>query len=270
MAFDDIIIVRGGGDIATGTIHRLFSAGFPVLVLECDRPSAIRRQVAFCEAIYEGRQTVEGVMAVRTESIDEALKIINDGCVPVLSDSTGESIKALKPRILVDAVIAKRNIGTSIDMAPLVIALGPGFTAGADAHYVIETMRGHNLGRIIEKGSALPNTGVPGNIAGHTRDRVIYAGNSGIFRPLKNIGDRTKKGEVIAEIDKIPVYATLDGIIRGMIREGYAVNKGFKLADIDPREEEYANCFTISDKARCIAGSVLELVCREVNHDRNV
>ncbi len=267
---NNIIIVRGGGDIATGSIHRLFSAGFPVIALESERPSAIRRQVSFCEAVYDGRKTVEGVTAIKAENAEEALEMISKGFVPVIPDKKGESIKKIKPRALVDAVIAKKNIGTSIDMAPLVIALGPGFTAGKDAHFVIETMRGHNLGRIIEKGGALPNTGVPGNIAGHTADRVIYSKEKGIFKSEKSIGDGVKKGDVIAHIDASPVYASIDGIIRGMIRDGYAVNEGFKIADIDPRPREYENCFTISDKARCIAGSVLELVCREINNERNV
>ncbi len=267
---NDIIIVKGGGDIATGTIHRLFSASFRVIVLESERPSAIRRQVSFCEAVYDGRKTVEGVTAIRAESAEEAIEIMSEGLVPVIPDSRGESIKKIKPRVLVDAVIAKKNIGTSIDTAPLVIALGPGFTAGRDAHFVIETMRGHNLGRIIEKGSALPNTGIPGNISGHTADRVIYSENEGIFTSYKDIGDSVRRGDVIAHVASSPVYASIDGIIRGMIRDGYAVSRGFKIADIDPRPGEYENCFTISDKARCIAGSVLELVCREIYNDGNV
>ena len=232
------IIVRGGGDLATGTIHRLWAAGFPVLVLETDHPAAIRRQVAVCEAVYEGSATVDGA-----------------------------SITALKPDVVVDAILAKKNLGTNRSMAPLTVGLGPGFTAGVDVDIVIETMRGHNLGRIIREGSAIPNTGIPGNIGGYTAERVIHAGAEGILYNVHKIGDIVEQSEEIAYIAdekenrRYSVTATIPGIIRGLIRDGYPVTKGFKIADIDPRKSELSNCFTISDKARCIAGSVLEVVC---------
>lgn len=260
----ELIIVRGGGDLATGTIHRLWSAGFPVLVLETPNPAAIRRQVSVCEAVYDGEAVVEGMKAVCIEDFREAAQVIKKGDVPVLIDAEGESIEELKPRVVVDAILAKVNLGTRKDMASLTIALGPGFEAGIDADYVIETKRGHNLGRIIRQGSAFPNTGIPGGIGGYTKERVIHSKQAGIFRNIRKIGDIVEAGEEIARIEcedgnRYMILATIDGMIRGLLRDGYPIPKGFKVADIDPRKEELKNCFTISDKARCIAGSVLEL-----------
>ena len=295
-----LIICRGAGDLATGIIHRLYRAGHRVIALETDYPAAIRRQVSFCEAVYDGSAAVEGVTArlvpalTDAETDTETYSGINDtpaahiasekwdssvieavleaGEVPLLIDPKGESIALLKPDVVVDAIIAKKNLGTTIDMAPLVIGVGPGFTAGQDVHLVIESMRGHNLARIITDGMAQPNTGVPGNIAGFTSERVIHAPAAGYIHDVRKIGDIVQKGDEIARIypDKgsydnklseyVPVNATITGIIRGLIREGYYFKEGFKIADIDPRESELTNCFTISDKARSIAGSVLEAV----------
>lgn len=295
-----LIICRGAGDLATGIIHRLHRAGHRVIALETDYPAAIRRQVSFCEAVYDGSAAVEGVTArlvpalADAETDTETYSGINDtpaahiasekwdssaikavleaGEVPLLIDPKGESIALLKPDVVVDAIIAKKNLGTTINMAPLVIGVGPGFTAGQDVHLVIESMRGHNLARIITDGMAQPNTGVPGNIAGFTSERVIHAPAAGYIHDVRKIGDIVQKGNEIARIypDKesydnalseyVPVNATITGIIRGLIREGYYFRKGFKIADIDPRESELTNCFTISDKARSIADSVLEAV----------
>ena len=307
-----LIICRGAGDLATGINHRLHSAGHRVIALETDYPAAIRRQVSFCEAVYDGSAAVEGVTARLVPALNDAkndteiateadaetdaetYSWINDtpaahiasekwsrsaieavleaGEVPLLIDPTGESIAHLKPDVVIDAIIAKKNLGTTINMAPLVIGVGPGFTAGNDVHLVIESMRGHNLARIITDGMAQPNTGVPGNIAGFTSERVIHAPAAGYIHDVRKIGDIVQKGDEIARIypDKgsydnalseyVPVNATITGIIRGLIREGYYFKKGFKIADIDPRESELTNCFTISDKARSIAGSVLEAV----------
>ena len=295
-----LIICRGAGDLATGIIHRLHRAGHRVIALETDYPAAIRRQVSFCEAVYDGSAAVEGVTArlvpalADAETDTETYSGINDtpaahiasekwdslaieavleaGEVPLLIDPKGESIALLKPDVVVDAIIAKKNLGTTINMAPLVIGVGPGFTAGQDVHLVIESMRGHNLARIITDGMAQPNTGVPGNIAGFTSERVIHAPAAGYIHDVRKIGDIVQKGDEIARIypDKesydnalseyVPVNATITGIIRGLIREGYYFREGFKIADIDPRESELTNCFTISDKARSIAGRVLEAV----------
>ena len=295
-----LIICRGAGDLATGIIHRLHRAGHRVIALETDYPAAIRRQVSFCEAVYDGSAVVEGVTARLVPALADAETdtetysgendtpaahivsekwdssaieaVLEAGEVPLLIDQKGESIALLKPDVVVDAIIAKKNLGTTIDMAPLVIGVGPGFTAGKDVHLVIESMRGHNLARIITDGMAQPNTGVPGNIAGFTSERVIHAPAAGYIHDVRKIGDIVQKGDEIARIypDKesyvnalseyVPVNATITGIIRGLIREGYYFREGFKIADIDPRESELTNCFTISDKARSIAGSVLEAV----------
>ena len=267
MKKDFLVVVRGGGDLATGCIHRLWSAGFKVLVLECAAPAAIRRQVSVCEAVYEGSNVFEGMTAVLINNVQEAEAIWQAGNVPVLVDETGTCIAELKPDVVVDAIIAKKNLGTKIDMAPLTVALGPGFEAGVDVDAVVETKRGHNLGRIIREGKAAPNSGIPGDIGGYTSERVLHAETAGTMHIVQGIGTIVEQGDVIAEIltenEKIPVKATITGIIRGMIREGYVVTKGFKIADIDPRKSELANCFTISDKARCIAGGVLELVCKQ-------
>lgn len=295
-----LIICRGAGDLATGIIHRLHRAGHRVIALETDYPAAIRRQVSFCEAVYDGSAVVEGVTARLVPALADAETdtetysgendtpaahivsekwdssaieaVLEAGEVPLLIDQKGESIALLKPDVVVDAIIAKKNLGTTIDMAPLVIGVGPGFTAGQDVHLVIESMRGHNLARIITDGMAQPNTGVPGNIAGFTSERVIHAPAAGYIHDVRKIGDIVQKEDEIARIypDKesydnalseyVPVNATITGIIRGLIREGYYFREGFKIADIDPRESELTNCFTISDKARSIAGSVLEAV----------
>lgn len=263
-----MIIVRGAGDISTGTIHRLFRAGFPVLVLETDRPSAIRRKVAFSEAVYDGTATVEDVTAVRIDDAGEAKAVLQSGRVPLLVDPAGESIRQLRPAVVVDAILAKKNLGTSMDMAALTIALGPGFEAGRDVRYVIETMRGHDLGRIISRGTAAPNTGIPGVIGGYGAERVIHSPADGVFRGKREIADEVQAGEtiglVISGTEEIPVQTKIPGILRGIIRDGFPVTKGFKLADVDPRLEEKKNCYTISDKARCIAGSVLEVICSAV------
>lgn len=262
------IIVRGGGDLATGTIHRLWSAGFKVLVLECAQPAAIRRQVSVCEAVYEKEIVFEEMHSVLISSLQEAEAVWEKNQVPVMVDEQGACVAEYQPDIVIDAIIAKKNLGTSKAMAPLTIALGPGFMAGEDVDYVIETKRGHNLGRIISQGMAAPNSGIPGNIGGYTSERVLHAEHAGQLEIIRDIGAAVHKGEPIAIIkngeQKHLVTATIGGIIRGMIKDGFMVTKGFKIADIDPRKEELANCFTISDKARCIAGSVLELVCRYV------
>ena len=263
---DSLIIVRGAGDLATGTIHRLFRAGFPVIALEEPMPAAIRRQVSFCEAVYDGKAVVEGLEAVLSGSTEEAEKLLESGKVPVFTDPEGKLIRELRPAVVVDAILAKKNLGTKIDMAPLTIALGPGFTAGLDTDLVIETRRGHDLGRIIRNGTACPNTGIPGNIAGYTTERVVRSPGEGIFCNIARIGDVVEKGEPIGSIcrdngESCPVPATLTGVLRGLLRDGHPVTAGFKIADIDPRKEETGNCFTISDKARCISGSVLEAVC---------
>ncbi len=269
MKRDDLIVVRGGGDLATGTIHRLWSAGLRVLVLEAEHPAAIRRQVSLCEAVYEGETTVEGLRAVRVKSLEAAEAVWAENAVPVLVDPKGSCLKQARPAVLIDAIIAKKNLGTTREMAPLTIALGPGFVAGQDVDVVVETKRGHKLGRIIREGAAAPNSGVPGIIGGYGAERVIHAPEAGIFRNRHAIADLVTAGETIAVIEMpdgntVPVTTQIDGILRGLLRDGYPVTRGFKVADVDPRRSELENCFLISDKARCIAGSVLELVAAEL------
>ena len=264
---ENLIIVRGGGDLATGTIYKMKKCGFPVLILETETPSAIRRNVAFSEAVYQGQQTVEDMTCCLAASLEEAECFLAEGKLTLLVDPAGEAIGALKPMAVVDAILAKKNLGTHKDIAPITIALGPGFEAGYDVNAVIETKRGHNLGKVLWHGCAAPNTGVPGIIAGFGKERVIHSPAEGILRNVKKITDTVAKGEVIAVVETaegtVPVEASLDGLLRGLIRDGYPVIKGFKIADIDPRMNEYENCFTISDKARCIAGGVVEAVLHE-------
>lgn len=265
---NQLIIVRGGGDLATGTIHKLFTCGFPVLVLETANPSAIRRNVSFCEAVWHGTQTVEGVTCVLAHSPEEAETLLRQGKLVMLIDPEGACIPRFSPLAVVDGILAKRNLGTHRAMAPITVALGPGFEAGVDVDAVVETKRGHNLGRVIRQGTAAANTGIPGIIGGYGAERVIHSPASGILRNRRAITDTVTEGEIIAVVEtpegEIPVRASLTGLLRGLIRDGYPVTRGFKIADIDPRLDEYDNCFTISDKARCIAGGVVEaILCRK-------
>ncbi len=257
-----LVVVRGGGDLATGTIHKLARCGYAVLVLEIENPSAIRRNVAFSEAVYEGTWSVEGITARLVKNVEEAKKIMNSGEVAVMVDPKGTCLKEVQPEVLIDGILAKKNLGTCKEMAPITIALGPGFEAGKDVDAVIETMRGHHLGRVILEGAAEPNTGIPGVVAGYAKERVMHSPAEGILRNVKRVTDTVQQGEVIAYVEtdsgKTEVKATISGLLRGLIRDGYPVTRGFKIADIDPRIDEYENCFTISDKARCIAGGALE------------
>ena len=261
---NELVIVRGAGDLATGVVYSLYKAHFKVIILETQHPSAIRRKVALSEAVYDGKTKVEDIEAVLVKNYEEALNIIANKDykeIPILIDPNCEILNHIKPTFLIDAIIAKKNLGTNKSMAKYTIALGPGFTAGKDCDIVIETMRGHNLGRIYLEGEAIPNTGIPGNIGGKEAERVIHASSDGIIKNIKNIGDFVREKEVIAYINndnkKIEVIAPFEGLLRGIIRDGFKVRNGLKIADIDPRKSEYDNCFTISDKARNLGGAVL-------------
>lgn len=261
---NELVIVRGAGDLATGVVYSLYKAHFKVIILETQHPSAIRRKVALSEAVYDGKTKVEDIEAVLVKNYEEALNIIANKDykeIPILIDPNCEILNHIKPTFLIDAIIAKKNLGTNKSMAKYTIALGPGFTAGKDCDIVIETMRGHNLGRIYLEGEAIPNTGIPGNIGGKEAERVIHASSDGIIENMKNIGDFVREKEVIAYINnnnkKIEVIAPFEGLLRGIIRDGFKVRNGLKIADIDPRKSEYDNCFTISDKARNLGGAVL-------------
>lgn len=267
--FKDIVVVRGGGDIASGTIQKLHNSGFKVLILEVEKPTAIRRLVCYGEAVYEGETTVEGITSKLVSSINEVEETWRRNQIPVLIDPKGLSIDKIRPGIVVDAILAKKNIGTHIAMADITLALGPGFVAGKDVHAVVETMRGHNLGRIIFKGEAMKNTGVPGEIKGFSKERVIYSPSCGTIINIRKIGDIVKAGETLATVNGFEVKATIDGVLRGIIRDGSDASEGLKIADIDPRLEEQQNCFTISDKARALGGAVLEAILYMKNANNN-
>jgi xanthine dehydrogenase accessory factor len=261
------ILIRGAGEMASGVAWLLSQCHFKVALLETEHPLAVRRLVSFCEAVYEGRKTVEGLEAVLVDSPEAFPKIWDSGAVPLLIDPDLNQALAAKPEILVDAILAKSNTGTRMDMASLVIGLGPGFTAGRDAHLAIETNRGHNLGRIIYQGEAEPDTGRPGNIEGFTEERVLRAPVEGIIKTHKKMGDRIQRKESVAEVSGQPVLSEIDGVLRGMIRNGTLVNFGLKVGDIDPRgKPEF--CDTISEKARAIAGGVLAGILTVFNKPR--
>jgi xanthine dehydrogenase accessory factor len=262
---DRTIIIRGAGDIATGVACRLYRANFRrILMLEISAPLAVRRRVCFCEAIHEQKQSVEGIEAVRIAGELDLERAWAAGKISVLVDPSGHSIGRYRPDVFIDATLAKRNLGTAISDAPLVIALGPGFTAGEDCHLVVETNRGHDLGRLISTGRAEADTGIPGNIAGFTVQRVLRAPADGLFSSAKQIGDPVRKGEVVGWVGTAGVAAQIDGTLRGLIRPGSKVTRGLKVGDIDPRGEA-VNCDTVSEKARALGGAVLEGVLATYN-----
>lgn len=256
-----LVVIRGAGDIASGIAVRLHRSGASIVMLDVAVPTSVRRTVCFSEAVRLGDAEVEGIRAVRCESAAEAAKVAATGTIAVLVDPKGESIPELAPEAVVDAILAKENLGTTKDMAPVVIGVGPGFHAGenssADCHAAIETKRGHYLGRVIYDGSPIPNTGVPGNIGGFTTERVLRAPADGPFEPIAKIGDQVKKGDLVAKVSGEPLYATIDGVLRGLLQEGCPVTKGMKSGDIDPRCK-VGHCFSVSDKARAVGGGVLE------------
>ena len=259
MSIDHLtILVKGGGEMASGVAFRLARSLFrKICMTEISQPQAVRREVSFCEAVYEGEKTVEGLTARLIESYDQIQAVWDLGQIPIIVDPEADILDLLKPDVVVDAILAKKNLGTKITDAPLVIGLGPGFCAGKDVHLVVETNRGHNLGRVITDGEAEKNTGVPGVIAGYGADRVFRAPREGRFKALKAIGDYVEKGEVVATVDGVPVKAQIKGVIRGMLRDGTDVWKGMKAGDIDARGVR-ESCYTVSDKTMAIGGGVLE------------
>jgi len=259
----DIVVVRGGGDVASGVIQKLHRAGFRVLVLEIAKPTSIRRTVCFSEAIYNDEIILENIVSVFAKNEAQISKAWFEDKVPVVIDPKCDYINLFKPLIVVDAIIAKKNTGMNRGLAPITIAVGPGFRAGIDVDIVIESNRGHNLGRLIFEGMAEPNTNNPGNIDGFTRERVLYSPCEGILKTDYNIGDVVKKGEIIATVNQENIIAKIDGILRGILRDNTYVTKDFKVGDVDPRINQISNCYTISDKARAIGGAVLEAVLIE-------
>ncbi len=258
------IVIRGAGDLATGVALRLYRAGLHnIVMLETADPLAVRRTVAFSECVKHNQMTVEEVTAEYITSSRHVSKVWDAGNVPVLTDASAATLPRLHPEVVVDAIIAKRNLGTDILMAPLVIGLGPGFTAGKDVHKIIETKRGHHLGRVIDNGSAAPNTGIPGNIGGHTIKRVYWAKNNGIFTTPHEIGDTVEQGATLGLVDNTPIVAAISGIIRGLLRNETPVRIKTKLGDIDPRGT-LSYCGEASDKALSIGGGVLEAICNHI------
>lgn len=256
----ELVVVRGGGDLATGTICRLHRAGYAIICLETTQPTLIRRTVSLAQCIFTGTTEVEGVGATLVSSPAAARPLIDAGLVPFLTDPEAKCIAEIKPAIVVDAILAKRNIGTRMDWADVVIGLGPGFTAGQDVHAVVETHRGHELGRVYYSGQALPNTGIPGEIGGiQNSDRLIKAPGDGIFTSQRNIGDMVVSGDILGYVGQNVVKATITGCLRGLINDRVEVHGGMKIGDIDPRSVR-EHCWSISDKARSIAGGVLEAI----------
>lgn len=253
------ILIRGAGDIASGIALRLHRAGFSVAMTDIAHPTTIRRSVAFSDAVTRGTQTVEDVTARLAATPEEARDILRRREIPVLVDPDCRCRESLRPRVLVDAILAKRNLGTAITDAPAVIGVGPGFTAGEDCHAVVETMRGHTLGRVYYRGPALPNTNIPGLIGGFAGERVLRAPADGVFTARRQIGDLVESGEVVGHVAGVPMTATISGVLRGLLADGVCVTKGMKSGDVDPRgEREY--CALVSDKALAVAGGVLEAV----------
>ena len=255
-----LVVVKGGGELGSGVAHKLFRSGFKVCILERERPTVERRMVSYASAIFFGEFEVEGVKAKRARDVDEAIEILESReAIPVLIDPEWSSLRRLKPMVVVDAIMAKRNLGTKIDEAPLVIGLGPGFKAGEDVHVVIETLRGHNLGRVIESGCAEKDTGEPEPIMGYTFERILYSPSDGVLKIVKDIGEFVREGETVCMVDGLNVAAKLSGIVRGLLMDGMRVRKGQKIGEIDPRgKKEYV--YTISDRARAVAGGVLEAI----------
>jgi len=282
------VLIKGAGDLASGIACRLYRSGCSIVMTETAVPTTVRRTVAFSPAIYMGRAMVEEIEGVRCNTLEEMEKAVENGQIPVVEDPECRIVFGWNPDVVVDAIIAKRNLGTSIMDAETVISVGPGFTAGVDCHCVVETKRGHNLGRCIWEGCAFPNTGVPGMIGGYDKERIIRASVDGVFFGRCSIGDLVEKGQTVGVVvesrsegvesqnagaenqaagaenriagAEVPIYAQIDGVVRGLLQDGVVVKKGMKSGDIDPRGE-VKSCFTVSDKASAIGGGVLEAIC---------
>lgn len=262
-------LIRGAGDLASGIALRLWHSGFDVAMTDLEHPTSIRRTVAFSQAIVNGRFEVEDVSAQRAENVTHAKELLKRDILPVFVDPECRFRTELQPDVLIDAILAKRNLGTKITDAPIVIGIGPGFTAGADCHAVVETMRGHTLGRVLYTGSALPNTNLPGLIGGFAGERVLRAPDDGVFRGTRKIGDLVSAGETVGYVGEKPMNCTISGVLRGLLADGTVTHKGMKAGDVDPRgKREY--CYTVSDKALAIAGGVLEaILCLEHTQRRD-
>lgn len=254
-----LVFIRGAGDLATGIAVRLHNAGFAIVMTDLEQPLAIRRTVSFCSAIQEKRYTIENVHAVSVSSIQEVRHAIQQNEIPIFANGEELIKKELSPDIIIEATLAKRNLNLTAKDARIVIAVGPGFTAPQDCHAVIETKRGHYLGKIYYNGSAIPDTKIPGNIGGYTKERLLLAPADGTLNTKVEIGSSVHAGDIVATVNNEPMIAQISGMVRGLLPNGTIVTKGMKSGDIDPRnEKDY--CYSISDKARAISGSVLEAI----------
>jgi xanthine dehydrogenase accessory factor len=256
---DILILIKGAGDLASGVAYRLKRSGFPLVMTELPTPTLVRRTVCFGEAVYSGETTVEGIIARRVKTPLEAAHLAGGDLIPLLVDPEAAALEQLKPKVVVDAIMAKANTGTRLDDAPLVLALGPGFTAGRDCHAVIETNRGHRLGRVIYAGSAEPDTKTPGVVKGYAAGRVLRAPTDGYVTPAAKIGDLIQPGQLIAVVDGHELRAPFAGVLRGLVHPAVYVTAGLKIGDLDPRGQ-VEHCFTISDKSLAVAGGVLEAI----------
>ncbi len=264
--FDLKVLIRGAGELASGVAHRLFLSNIrKIIMVDTEKPTSERRGVSFSEAIYDGEKMVEGVRGVKVKNVDEAIRLWNSQAIPVMVDPSLSILDVFKPHVLIDAIMAKRNTGTRKSMAKLVIGLGPGFTAGSDVDAVIETKEGHNLGKVIWRGSAEENTGIPTPIMGYAKERLLIAPSDGVIKLVKDIGDMVERGEIVAYVGDEPLRSNIDGVLRGIVRDGLFLKRGKKCGDVDPRGVvDY--CFTISDRSRSIAGGVLEAILSFFNH----
>lgn len=251
-----LVVIKGGGDIATGIAYRLYQSRIPVIITEIAEPTVVRRTVAFATAVITGQSVVEGVTA-KCVSFQEIPATLAAGCIPVVIDEAAECVARVSPHAVIDAIIAKRNTGTTLVDAPVVIGVGPGFTAGVDVHAVVETMRGHELGRVMYQGQAIANTGIPGEVGGYALERLIKAPDDGIFTACRDIGNEVVAGEVVGYVGETAVKVAIAGVLRGLIQSGTQVTQGLKIGDVDPRCRR-EHCYSISDKARAIGGGVLE------------
>ncbi|EFK06521.1 selenium-dependent molybdenum hydroxylase system protein, YqeB family [delta proteobacterium NaphS2] len=261
---EKVIVIKGAGDLATGVAARLWRSGFSVLMTEIEQPLTVRRTVSLSDAVYDGETAVEDMTARRVRNRENILNALKDRVIPVIVDPKAEIVKEIDPFAVIDAVMAKKNLGTRMEDAPFVVGLGPGFTAGEDVHAVVETKRGHTLGRVIWEGSAITNTSIPGEVKGIGSNRVIRAPAPGIFKGVLSIGTHVEEGDIVAYADEFPVLASISGMLRGLLHDGVLVEKGLKSGDIDPRDVQ-ASCWTISDKALAIGGGALEAVMMTVN-----
>jgi len=258
------IVIKGAGDLATGVAARLWRSGFPVMMTEIEQPLTVRRSVSLSDAVYEGEVTVEDMTARRARGRADILKALDDRVIPVIVDPKAEIVNEIEVFAVIDAIMAKKNIGTRMDDAAFVVGLGPGFAAGHDVHAIVETKRGHTLGRVIWQGSAIPNTGIPGEVKGFGSARVIRAPGPGVLKGMVSIGTHVEKGDIVAHAGDTPIPAPISGMLRGLLHDGVFVEKGLKSGDVDPRDAQ-ESCLTISDKALAIGGGVLEAVLMAIN-----